>query len=142
MAVTEHGQFFQFMWIWIHAWRIAYVSEKEKGAHQKGRVHRVNMRPAPGPNSVIVMQWSQELLPLLQVWVSASCRHPLPPLGGRHGHRGFVPRLTPVLSHPSVTVTQRHLSRSLINRHLNSTCTVTMSKLCPPLRHSYKSSHC
>ena len=28
---------------------------------------------------------------------------------------------------------------SLINRHLNSTCTVSMSKLCPPLRHSYES---
>ena len=116
MAVTEHGQFFQFMWIWIHAWRIAYVSEKEKGGHQKGRVHRVIVRPAPGPNSVIVMQWSEELLHCyrLQVWVSASCRHPLPPLGGRHGHRGLVPRLTPVLSHLSVTVTQRHLSSLLL----------------------------
>ena len=43
------------------------MGDPEKGGHEKGRVHRVIIRPAPGPNSVIVMQWSQELLPLLQV---------------------------------------------------------------------------
>ena len=73
------------------------MGDPEKGGHKKGRLLRVNVRPVPGPNSVIVMQWSEELLHCyrLQVWVSAL-------LVAIHYRRWGADTATGASSHPGV----------------------------------------